>query len=97
MRDEEMTVREAMKAIKGGEEDGIGTAATVGTRNRVKTDADRDLEKGMDMFYQGWSHWVVVFVVVVPGNQRITNTHPQLPVRKWTCLLKTKSERVDED
>jgi len=66
-----------MRAIAVGDEIGIGTAATVGKRDRVATNADSNFKKRVDMFVRvgrsGWYHRVVVFVVVVWDNQRVVN------------------------
>ena len=66
-----------MRAIAVGDEIGIGTAATVGTRDRVATSVDRSFKKGADMFCQDGRYHRVVFVVVVWGNQRMFNIHSQ--------------------
>ena len=44
-----MTVREAMKAIAVGDEVGIGTATTVGRKERVTAKAYSNLNKGADI------------------------------------------------
>ena len=48
-----------MRAIAGGDEIGIGTAATVGTRHRVTTSADSNFKKRVDMFCQDGGDWMV--------------------------------------
>jgi len=44
-------------AVDGGT--GIGTATTVGTRDRVATSADSNFKKRVDMFCQDGENWVV--------------------------------------
>ena len=48
-----------MRAIAVGDEIGIGTAATVGTRDRVAANARNNLKKRVDMFCQGGEKRVV--------------------------------------
>jgi len=48
-----------MRAIAVGDEIGIGTAATVGRRDRVATNANSNFKKRADMFCQDGEKWVV--------------------------------------
>ena len=48
-----------MRAIAADGETGIGTATTVGARDKVATSADSNFKKRVDIFCQDEENWVV--------------------------------------